>query len=118
MTDQKIHRALIALDAAGVPRVLATDSATIAYEFDDRGTDAAEIGILNAKDIGPGLWLWEGKVTARDHSGHEDIYPEWVMDYEGTLAPVGPDGEMVKRLFDMVPPDPEFEEEDRESPGV
>ncbi len=109
MADQKIHRALIALDAAGIPRVLATDSATIAYEFDDLGTDAGDIGLLNAKDIGPGLWLWEGKVTATGKR----------MDYEGKVIRVFGMHYLDPRLpglFEMAPPDSEFEEEDRESP--
>ncbi len=117
MAKQDTHRALIALDAAGAPRVLATDSAMIAFEFDDMTTDAENIGILSAKDIGPGLWLWEGKAVARDVRGHEDLYPEWEMDFEGTLTDVTirPD---IQHLLRLKPPEPEYPEDDRESPGV
>jgi hypothetical protein len=113
-----LHRALVALDAAGYPRVLATDSAMIASEFEHCGTDAVEIGIVSAKDIGPGLWLWEGKVTARDQRGYEDLYPEWVMDFEGAAARLELFDERLPDLFAMAPPEPIIEEDDRESPGV
>lgn len=118
MTPQAKHRALLALDAAGVPRVLATDSPNIAFEFDDFGTAADELGILDAKDIGPGLWLWEGTVTVRDRRGYDDLYPEWVPDYEGEAKQLELFDERLPALFAMTPPEPTVEEDDRESPGV
>jgi hypothetical protein len=115
--SDKRHRALLALDAAGIPRVLATDSANIAFDFEDLGTDAEEIGVVSAKDIGPGLWLWEGTVQVRDVRGFEDLHPEWVADYQGKATRLELFDERLPELFAMTPPEP-VEEDDRESPGV
>ena len=117
---QQVHSALLAMDAAGAVRILATDSALIAFEFEHYGTDADEIGVVSAKDVGPGLWLWHGTVTAVDRRGYEDLYPEWVPEFKGALLNVLDPAEMVDvvslaELFAMSPPEPEHPDDDRDS---
>lgn len=107
----EVHRALITLDASDTARVLATDSAYIASEFDDYDTDAEEIGILSTKDIGPGFWLWTGKIVARDQRGYEDLYPEWVPDFEGETRRIELFDEALPSLLAMEPPEPADDDE-------
>lgn len=110
MTNQKI---LLAVDAAGDVRILATDCPVTTHYLDDLSTDAIEHGIVSRNtDAGPGLVLWEGAVVMEDRRGYEDLYPDMVPDYRGTVRPVVSMTEALE-LFRMSPPDPP-EYDDRE----
>lgn len=108
-----IHRALLALDAMGTPVVLATDSSHIMFDIDDVGcgTDADQIGIVSARDVGPGLWLWEGTITGRPTGDGYEIEPH----YDGKLRAVTSMTEAVA-LFTMRAPEPV--EDEHETPGT
>ncbi len=107
----EIHRALIALDAAGAPRVLATDSRAILGDIEEIGTtDADDLDIVSTRKVGPGLWLWEGTIG---------FYPtgnnyESEVQYKGELRAVT---SMVAALdlFTMKAPEPEYPDDDRET---
>jgi hypothetical protein len=105
-------RVLIAKDAAGVPRVLRTDSAFVAHDVREVGTtDADELGIVGAREVGVGVHLWEGTVEmVRTSTGVAD---DFAPEYAGKLRPVRVemDGE-IAGLFRMEPPDED--EDDRE----
>jgi len=117
MSTPPKYRVLLAEDAGGAFRVLATDSAAIVSEFEHCGTDAEAVGIVGV-DSYPGawLWLWEGTVTAKDERGFGDSYPEWVLYFDGKTTPLEFFDERLPALFAMTPP--EDPEEDRDSPGV
>ncbi len=110
----QIHRAVICLDAAGVARVLATDSAQIAADIEEIGcgTDAGDIGIVSAREVGPGLNLWTGTVTMQPVN-HENS--EYEPVYKGRLEMILGMVEAL-RLLAMAPLEPE--DNDIESPSV
>lgn len=102
--SQKLHRALLTEDAGGTIRVLATDSGCIGNEFEHCSTDAEELGLVKPGAVGAGLWLWEGTATARDQRCYEDLYPEWVMDFEGEVTRIELFDERLPLLLEMCPP--------------
>lgn len=107
------HRALVALDALGHPVILATDSAHIAFDCEAVSTDAEDVGMCRTRDVGPGLWLWAGEIKTMHSPGDTEYSPEYV----GTLRAVT---NMVEAadLFTMRAPEPEYEEDDRETPDA
>lgn len=109
------HRALLALDAAGAPRVLATDSPAVASDVEEVSSHAEDIGICRARELGPGLWLWEGEIHVVNVAGPLDP-AEWCPEYRGALRAVH-DPVEVAELFTMHCPEPP-ECDDRESPGA
>ncbi len=115
----KVHRAVLTRDASGIVRVLATDSDFIAHEIDVVSTDAAELGIVD--DIDPGLWLWIGTVKAVN-AGYHDQPDEYEAEYKGELVnvldPSSGDLAYIADLLAIHPPEPEFDESDRDSPGT
>lgn len=111
--DTKTYRALLACDAGGTVRVLATDSQYIVDELINYD-DAEELGIPKASDgktIGAGLWLWEGTITFRDLRGFVDLYPEREPDFHGETKPIQLFDERLGELFAMCPPEPTEDEE-------
>jgi hypothetical protein len=108
-----IHRCLVGLDVRGVARILATDSSLIAFDATEIDSDCEQIGILDAKDIGAGLWLWVGTVTASPWGPDGEYEPQ----YDGSVRYIGDMAEAMA-LFSMSPPEPIYPDEDRESPGV
>lgn len=114
--SQTKHRALLAMDAGNIVRILATDSGFIAFDVDEISSDAVEIGVVE-KDVGPGLWLWEGTVEVVD-TGYWDQPVEHVPEYTGSVRAVW-DREEIDALFAMTPPEPPPDpDEDRDSPGT
>lgn len=113
-TKPELHRALLALDARGDARILATDSACIAGDCDALGTTCADdVGLCSSRKIDAGLWLWEGTVSIRPVGPYGEDEPV----YDGALKSVISWLEAA-RLFAMRPPEPEFPDEDREQAGV
>lgn len=105
------HRALIALDVVGNPRVLATDSHCIAGDAAEIGTtDADELGLVSAREVGPGLWLWGGACTINHRRPADDQ-----VEYTGTLRPVLDMTEAME-LFQMRAPDLFPDDSARDSP--
>jgi len=102
-----IERALIAVDAQGIPVILATDGAWITNDMDELGTDAQQVGLVVSKEIGiPDLYLWEG--TAEMVNVGAPLDPvEMSVEYTGTLRRVQP--EEVATLYAMTPPEPDEE---------
>ncbi len=88
--------------------VLATDSPTIAFFCREYGTDADDMGMCRPKEIGEGLWLWEGQI--RQHL----TGAEYDTGFEGKATRVELFDERLPELFAMTAPEPE--EDDRESP--
>jgi hypothetical protein len=112
-----LHRALLCLDAKGDARILATDSACIAGDIDAIGTTCADdIGIVSSRKVGPGLSLWTGTIAMVNCSA-PDMPEDWQPDFTGEVRSVVNMLEALE-LFQMHPPEPEFPEDDRESPGV
>lgn len=111
--SQNFHRALVALDVRGLARRLATDSSLIAFDATEIDSDCEQIGILDAKDIGAGLWLWEGTVTPYPWGPDDEYDPQ----YDGSVRYIGDMAEGMN-LFLMKPPEPIYPDEDREYSGV
>lgn len=121
-TPQTVHRALLARDVAGVVRVLATDSADIAYDVGYMSTDAGEIGMVVEGDVGAGLYLWTGTIVmgwTRDGHGGCEPEPEYTGELRAVLGPTAAAPSRAGDLFLMAPPpEPESDDGDRDSAGV
>lgn len=105
-------RALLATDIAGVVRVLATDHPAIAFDAEQIGTDADEIGLVGARQVPhEALILWEGE-SRLDYEAWDAPYPTEVV-YTGEWRLVQP-GELLDlyRMRAPWPPDADPERED------
>lgn len=102
-----LHRCVIAPDATGVARILATDSAHLACDIRETGTACDDLGFEPHKEFGtlaPGLYLWEGRAVP--HVAYPDYHTEYT--WNGVLTALAD-----LTLLQMAPPPPP--DEDRET---
>ncbi len=102
---------------------LATDSWIIDAELGDNGGGLDELGVLDIEDVtGPGIYLWEGKVTQdldlyEDGSNDSVGYTTFVisraqephgddcdLEFDGTITKVS-SPEEYEKLMAMEPPE-------------
>lgn len=100
----KTQRALLARDASGIVRVIATDGSQIAFLCQEVSTDAEEIDLLNPDRDCPdhGLYLWEG-TWRMEHETWESMGPPTELVFDGVVRPVELDE--LKTLLAMNPPE-------------
>jgi hypothetical protein len=102
--EKRKRRALIALDVNGIATVLATDCVDIKCATEDVSAGAEDIGLVDSRDLQPGLHLWEG--TAKmEHESYESFGPPTELNFYGDTRPVEPHEQA--ELFAMKPPEPE-----------
>lgn len=94
-------RALIGTDANGAAVVLSTDSVDIKSFAKEVFSGAEDIGLVDSRDLTPGLYLWEGVAELE----HESCFKEPELNFYGDIRPVEP--HEIADLYHMTPPETE-----------